>query len=255
MDHREAHKRLIAAQALLMEPTTTREKISHVFTLLRGAHPSIDSMLHECEKHLSLFDKMASGDVIGLSADHLPENTEEEKKRKKALLLFIGSWRNLKSEVARVQAEFNQNPQSGAGQASMWGRIFRGAKGPLGVITVIAVGVVAMQQTSVEVTIQNKGCGTMQVSGGIPINIPGLSLPKDPIPSGGSSTLTMPPLSMSIDGTKSGSLSLTALKYSLTFELPSTIKDVTLNGTNLLGKKTDVHLSEKASHILVLRCI
>lgn len=253
MDHREAHKRLIAAQALLMEPTTTREKISHVFTLLRGAHPSIDSMLHECEKHLSLFDKMASGDVIGLSADHLPENTEEEKKRKKALLLFIGSWRNLKSEVARVQAEFNQNPQSGVDQASMWGRIFRGAKGPLGIVTVIAIGVVALQQTSVEVTIQNKGCGTMQPSG-VPISIPGFKLPQDPIPNGGSAILTIPPFALNVDGTQKGTLSLSALTFSFGFELGSNIADVTLDGVSLLGKKTEVHLSEKDSHLLVLRC-
>lgn len=238
-----------------MEPTTTREKFSHVCTLLKGTHPKIDELIVQCERTLSTIGQIEEGDVIGLSADNLPENTEEEKKRKKALLLFIGSWRNLKSEVARVQAEFNQNPQSGAGQASMWGRIFRGAKGPLGVITVIAIGVVAMQQTSVDVTIHNKGCGTMQVSGGIPILIPGLKLPKDPIPSGGSAVLTIPPLAMQVDGTQKGSLSLSALTFSFGFELGSNIKDVTLDGTSLLGKKSEVHLSEKDEHVLVLRCL
>ena len=253
MDAKESAKRMNAAYALLAEPTTTREKISHACVLLKGAHPKIDELVMQCEKALSTIGKIEEGDVIGLSADHLPENTEEEKKRKKALLLFIGSWRNLKSEVGRVQAEFNQNPQSGAGQASMWGRIFRGAKGPLGVITVIAVGVVAMQQTSVELIIQNKGCGTLQPSG-VPISIPGFKLPKDPIPSGGSAVATIPPLTMHVDGTQSGSLSLTALKYSLGFELPSSIKDVTLDGASILGKKTEVHLSEKDEHVLVLRC-
>lgn len=238
-----------------MEPTTTREKFSHVCTLLKGTHPKIDELVVHCEKALSTIGKIEQGDVIGLSADHLPENTEEEKKRKKALLLFINSWRNLKSEVARVQAEL-QNPNNshtGAEQASMWGRIFKSAKGPLGVITVIAVGVVALQQTSVQLIIQNNGCGTLQPSG-VPISIPGFKLPQEAILSGGSAVATIPPLAMSVDGTKAGLLSLTALKYSLGFELPSSIKDVTLDGVSLLGKKTEVHLSDKDEHVLVLRC-
>ena len=255
MDTREGGTRLIAAQKLLMEETTSREKFSHVSALVKGLHPKIDEVLTNCEKALSSIDKIQGGDVIGLSADHLPENTEDEKKRKKYLLLFLNSWRQLKSEVARVQAEFDQaNGQNAAQQTSMWGKIFSGAKGPLGFVTVIAVGVVAMQQTSVNITIQNNGCGTMQVSGGIPLNIPGLSFPKDPIPSGGSSVVTIPPLSMIVDGSKAGSLSLTALNYSLGFDLPNNIDDVTLNGASLLGKKTDVRLSESDSHTLELIC-
>lgn len=251
-----SRERLQAAQQLLLEPTTTRGKFNAVCTLIKGLNPQLDRVLGECQQHLSHIDKLQDGDVIGLTADHLPETTEEEKKRKRLLLLFINSWRQLKSEVTRVQNEFNNldASQGAAGQASAWGKIFGAAKGPLGVITVIAIGVVAMQQTSVEITIQNKGCGTMQVSGGMPINIPGLSLPKDPIPSGGSSVVTIPPLPMQVDGTKTGSLSLTALKYSLGFGLPSNITNVTFNEKSLLGTTTTIRLSEKDSHTLALIC-
>ena len=103
MNSREARKRLQAAQTLLLELSTTREKFTAIRNLINGIHPKIDSALHQCDEHLSTWDKIESGDVIHLTADHLPENTEEEKRRKKFLLLFIKSWKDLKGEVARVE--------------------------------------------------------------------------------------------------------------------------------------------------------
>ena len=253
MDSKEASKRMFAAYSLLAEPTTTREKFNHISTLIRGLHPHVDTALEKSHHALSTITNIHDGDVITLSAEHLPENTEEEKRRKKYLLLFIRSWKDLQSEVGRVSAEMN-NSQPNATQGSSWWRIIKKAKGPLGVITVIAVGIVALQTTSVQVTIQNKGCATLEPSGSIP-SIPGFSLPKDPIVSGGSAVMTIPPLSLHINGTNKSALALTALNYSFTFELPNNVKDVSLDGTSLLNKQSDVHLSEKKQHVLVLRCI
>ena len=256
MNHREAHKRLLAVQTLLMEPTTTREKFSSIRTLIEGVNPRVDKVLADCEHQLSTWDKIEQGDVIHLTAENLPENTEEEKKRKKWLLLFIHSWKQLKGEVARVQQEMQDasSAQTTGGKASHWGKIFSAAKGPLGIITVIAIGVAVMQQTSVQITIQNKGCATMYPSGSIPISIPGLSLPSEPIASGGSAVMTIPPFALHVDGTKSGAVTLTALNYTFTFQLPGNVSDVTLNGQSLLGTKTEVHLSEEETHTLVLKC-
>ena len=256
MNHREAHKRLLAAQKLLLGPSTTREKFNSICALIQGINPAVDNVLAECQRQLSTLDKLQDGDVIGLSAEHLPENTEEEKKRKKWLLLFIHSWKQLKSEVARVEQEMHDasNAQTTGGKTSHWGKIFGAAKGPLGIITVLAVGVAVMHQTSVEIAIQNKGCATMYPSGSIPFSLPGLSLPKEPIPSGGSAVATLPGLTVNVDGTASGAVSLKVLTYSLTFQLPSNIEDVTMDGASLLGKVTEVHLSEKDKHTLTLIC-
>ncbi|OGG72907.1 hypothetical protein A3A38_03275 [Candidatus Kaiserbacteria bacterium RIFCSPLOWO2_01_FULL_53_17] len=255
MNHHEAHKRLLAAHTLLMEPTTTREKFNSIRTLIEGVNPSLDAALARVEQELSTWDQIQDGDVIHLTAKHLPENTEEEKKRKKWLLLFINSWRQLKSEVARVEQELQSadNAQTTGEKASHWGKIFSAAKGPLGIITVLAIGVAVMQQTSVEITIQNKGCATMYPSGSIPFSLPGLSLPKDPIPSGGSAVAELPGLTVNVDGTSSSALVLSVLTFSMTFQL-SDVDDVTLDGVSLLGKKTEVRLSESDEHTLILTC-
>lgn len=256
MNSLDARKRLQAAQVLLLEPSTTREKFNSVRDLVRGINPHLDSALSRIEQHLATWSHIESGDVIHLTADHLPENTEEEKKRKKWLLLFINSWKQLKSEVARVQTELDASQGSNAPSdtGSLIGRILWKAKGPLGIVTVLAVGVVALQQTGVEIMIQNQGCGTMQVSSSIPISLPGLKMPKDPIPSGGSSIVELPGLNVTVDGTAPGVLSLSVLSYALTFQLPTNIEDVTMNGASLLGKKTEVALSERDKHTLSLIC-
>ena len=257
MGGKEAHRRLAAAQMLLLESLTSREKFSSIRALISGIHPKIDDSLSRIDQHLSAWDKVASGDVISLSAEHLPENTEEEKKRKKWLLIFVNSWRQLGSEVERVRAEMAaaEKAPSAGDKASHWGRVFRFARGPFGIVTILAAGAVfAMQATAVTITIQNKGCGTMYPSGSIPISIPGLSLPKDPIPSGGSANVVIPGVTVNVDGTQKGAVSLGVLNYSLSFQLPLNVKDVTMDGTSLLGKKTEVKLSEKNQHALSLVC-
>ena len=257
MDPKQAHKRLFAAKALLLEPTTTREKFSAVRNLIEGINPGLDKALLQVDEAISTVEKVIDGRVIQISAEHLPENTEEEKKRKRALLLFLNTWNKLKSEVSRVAAELehSEQAQTPAEHVSVWGRIFNIAKSPFGIITIVAVGiVVAMQTTSVEVVIQNQGCGTLQPFASIPFSLPGLSLPKDPIPNGGTATATLPPLPVNTDGTAQGMVTMRALTLTMTIQLPSNIRDVTLNGTSLLGKESKVYLSERQEHVLVLAC-
>jgi hypothetical protein len=255
---KESHRKLVAAQALLLEPLTSRQKCSEIKTLLDGLHPKLDGHLTRIEQHLSTWDKVQEGDVIQLSAEHLPEDTEEQKKRKKWLLLLIGFWRDLGNEVERVRVEMAKAESEGGSttsNVSALGRVVRYAKGPVGIVTIAAAGIVlAMQTTAVNITIENKGCATMYPSGNIPVSIPGLKLPTEPLVSGGTSKVIIPGLTVNVDGSKNGAVTLGVLNYSLGFQLPSNIEDVTLNGESLLGKQTQVKLSERDTHVLSLIC-
>ena len=256
MTPRDAHKRILTVQKLLLEPTTTREKVRAVRTLIKGIRPELDQALSALEREFSIVEKALEGDVVTLAAERLPETTEEEKKRKKALLFFVNYWNKLKGEVARVEAELaaagESNDQSQ--KQSHWGTILKHSVGPLGVITAVAVGLVLLKTTSVEVFIQNDGCGTMKVANSLPVPIPGFSLPDAPIPDGGSSTAALPPVTVHIDGTGVGALNLKTFNFEITFDLPNNISDVTLDGTSLLGTETEVRLGERDEHLLTLTC-
>lgn len=88
-----------------------------------------------------------------LSAEHLPEDSEKQKKRKKALLFFIANVKDLQSEIKRIDAEFSQT--SGVSESVWWhaGRIIKFAKGPFGLVTMLAVVIVGvflfMQKSSI----------------------------------------------------------------------------------------------------------
>ena len=256
MDYSDAKKRLLAAQAILLEPTSSFEKLSSVRKLIAGVHPRIDAILAQTDKELDALQKVIGGDVIGLSANNLSERTEEEKKRKRYLLLFLKTWNSLKSEVARVQAEFDagQNAPDAVSHASHWGRIFNFAKGPFGIITIVAAALVATSAaTSVKITIYNQGCPTMVPSASMPIPIPGISFPKDPLVSGSSGEMSIPALPLTVDGTNVGRLTASSLKFNMSFELGE-VDQVTFDGQELLGKVTDIKLAEKKSHDLVFIC-
>ncbi len=257
MEYHNAKKRLEAVHALFVGSTTSTEKLGSIRALIKGVHSGLDDKLKQCEEAFTRLEKMMNAEIIELSAEHLPESTDEEKKRKKALLFFIKSWKDLQSEVTRVQNELNaaNNGQNTSQKRSLGNRIFSSMKGPFGIITIAAVGAaLVLQATSVRLTIKNNGCGTMMPLASLPIPLPGLSLPKDPIPSNGSAVATLPALTVAIDGTKAGVIHFQALKLALSFEIPSDIRDVTLDGASLLKKKTEVHLSDRKEHELMFSC-
>ena len=144
MNVSDARERVLAAHKLLAEETTTREKVESVKALIKGLNPRIDTALATCSQMLSDLEKLKQGDVIELTVSHLSEETQEDKKRKRALLLFIRSWKELQSEVERIQQELPGDFQdkSRLEQTSNFARIAAGAKGPFGIVTIIAVIVV-----------------------------------------------------------------------------------------------------------------
>ncbi|MBI2617520.1 hypothetical protein HYW55_05265 [Candidatus Gottesmanbacteria bacterium] len=256
-------EKLEAAYQLLLEPTTTFEKFEKIRTLLKGIDPTIDKTLTSCSNVIKKLKKLQKGEIIELAVEALPDNTEKEKKRKKYLLLFLSTWKDLRSEVKRVK-ELSQEGQTDGkatsqGQVMTLGKIFALAKGPLGVITISAVAIVGviqiLESSAVSIMIKNRGCTSLMPISEISLPpIPGIKLPNESIPDGGDAEAKIPPLEVTIDGTKRGFVKLSALGLSMDYNLPGTNVDFLFNKQSLIGKRTTISLSQSKEHELVVRC-
>lgn len=142
MNIEDSKKRFEVAEKLLAEDSTTVEKVESGFTLLRGIHPKIEKVLEPASRAFANLKKLQEGKIIEMSAENLPAQTEEQKKRKKALVLFIKTLKDLRSEVERVKSELEKGQTSGS-QISSIAKIASFAKGPFGVITLAAVLIAA----------------------------------------------------------------------------------------------------------------
>ena len=136
-------KKILAAYDLLEGDLTTSEKFESVRTLIRGANPKIDGILKRLSKIHTDLSKLEQGEIVELTAENLPEKTEKDKKRKKAILLFIKNWNQLKSEIERIKNESEKTDLS-KNNLKTTSNILARAKGPLGIITIAAVAIVAV---------------------------------------------------------------------------------------------------------------
>ncbi len=143
MDSREIRKRFDAAYKLLTQQTTSKEKFEEITILISGVDQRIDRVLASCSKALDALDKLQQSAIIELVGENLPEQTEEDKKRKKAILFFIRTFKQLRSEVERVKAEFDKIEKKQESKIQGSSKILAFAKGPLGIITLAAVAIVA----------------------------------------------------------------------------------------------------------------
>ncbi|OGK09939.1 hypothetical protein A2767_00995 [Candidatus Roizmanbacteria bacterium RIFCSPHIGHO2_01_FULL_35_10] len=142
MDPLDIKKRIFATHKLLTEKTTSKEKLDSVKSLLKGINARIDKLLDSSSKALADLEKFHKGEIIELTAEHLPENTEEEKKKKKAFLWFIRNWKSLHSEIDRIKKELEiKSKSTDQDIAKMW-KIASALKGPFGLITAFAVVIV-----------------------------------------------------------------------------------------------------------------
>src|SRR5690349_2858623 len=134
MEGKLVKERMIAAQELLQKRTVDAATISQLKTLLSGFHPRIDKVFVQVEKSYKTLSHIEKGAAIELAIESLPEMTIEEKKRKKALVLFLKWWNDLKSEVDRVQKELGDDggQKSLGAKAGAMGAISGAANGPLG---------------------------------------------------------------------------------------------------------------------------
>jgi hypothetical protein len=246
----------LAAQALLIEPSSSFEKFGAVKDLIFGISPKLDEALQRCEKDLRSVEQILGHDFFSFATENLPEATEEQKRRKKAVVFFWKTWNTLRGEVSRVQEEMNHadSSQDQVVKTGHLARIFNFAKGPFGVLTVAAVAIVsASAYTSVQITIENHGCPSMIPSSSMPNFIPGISFPTVPIASGGSGVVALPALPMTVDGTQKGTMTIHSLKFHMSIQLGD-VKSVTFDGAELLGKSTDINLSSKKAHVLAFIC-
>lgn len=246
---------------LLFDSNTDLDKIQKVAQMLRGLNRSIDRKLESITNIIDKIQKIQDGNVVNLSAQNLPEQTDKQKKKKKLILLLLTHWKDLKSEIVRInELQVAVNSANGLNQTSAVkaGKIAVTAKGPLGVITIIAVGIVAvgtlLNNKSVNVNVQNVGCGPLGPFTKTAINIPGLKIPSEAIVSGRSNTIKMLPLDINVNAINRGYIDLTALNYSQKIDLPSSIKDIIYDGKSIIGKETLVNLSSSKSHDLIIKC-
>ena len=257
-----SQEKIRAALDLLMEETTTLQKLEKIKTLISGVNPRIDKTLTEISTIIKNLKRIENVDVIDLSLSALPETTDKDKKRKKLLLALLSSWKNLGSEVERVQSLYNQAGSDGSvsigEHASVLGKTLALAKGPLGFVTVAAVvivGVIALLNAiSVTIVIRNRGCNPIQPIARLLFPIPGIDLPRETIPEGGSAKAKVPPLTVNVDGTNRSAITLKAFSFSMQYQLGSGATDVLFNGETLLSKVTTINLSEKKQHEVILVC-
>ena len=245
-----------------MEDSTTFEKFERVRTLIQGINPAIDKALTSCSTAIGKLKKLQEGEVIELTLEALPEETDKEKRRKKAILLLLSSWRNLRSEVKRVMALYGSGKADGKmtaqEHAGTLAKIFAFAKGPFGLVTVaaalIAGVLILLNSMSVTIVIKNRGCKALVPFVRLPFPIPGIELPTANIPDGGQGVARVSPLTVDVDGTRGGLVVISALRFSMEYQLETGAKDVVFNGQSLLGKKTTINLGDSKEHELIVLC-
>lgn len=139
----DSHEKMMTAYQMLGQDMLSISMFENIRILLKGVHPEIDKKLEICSKALSILQKIQSGDVVTLTAEHLPEDTEKKKKRKKTWLFFIQTIKDLQSEMKRIDSELRTS-QSSQNQFMSWGRIVKFAKGPFGLTTLVALVVIGI---------------------------------------------------------------------------------------------------------------
>ncbi len=255
-------ERIKIAWGLLCEPSTSLEKVQKISELLKGFDPKVDKQLAAVSSAATKIDQIKKGAIIDLSLEKLPDKTEKQKKRKKMILLFLSRWRDLNSEVQRLNSLATAQSIKSASSLKdtkviKAGQILTTLKGPLGLITIAAAGIVAVNNLlinkSVDVTVVNQGCRPIRPLVEAKINLPGLKLPSSPINSGSQDTARLPALNLTI--TSSGSnINLTALGLSRSYSLPGEIKDIVYDGRSLIGNTTNIDLSSSKQHKVVVVC-
>jgi hypothetical protein len=265
MKESETEKKLKAAGRLLMMDEISWKTYEDVRALAKGHNEKIDAALAKVSDAVKTLKSVHKGDTIALSekaANKIPETSEKKQKRKKALLFFITSWKKLRGEVKRaiktLETDTSVSSEQSASSVTQAGSLMAKAKGPLGLITLIAVGiaavVVTLNNVGREVVITNDGCEPLIPSVRLPVKIPGIHLPTEPIADGERAVAIIPPLSFTVDNGSGDTIVLRALNFTLGFSLDGGGNDVTFNGGSLLGRVTTIRLSERQQHEVVISC-
>ncbi|MBU1088856.1 hypothetical protein KKA02_03195 [Patescibacteria group bacterium] len=263
-------KRLESAHKLLISKKVSFQTIKDIKVLIKGINPKIDKLLTSCSKTFQTLKQVQKGQVVELSEKaikKLPAKSEKQKKRKKALLVFFKFWRQLRSEVKRVTKTYKSTTESKSPSTVKKlknilniGKIFTLAKGPFGIVTILATATVGIKlllshlnNSAVEVIIKNNNCPPITpISRSI--SLPGLKLPSQTITNGTQAIAKLPPLKLTIDARQAGIIKVTALKFSTNFKVENTDKNILLNGQPIIGQLTYIDLGQQKQHQLVISC-
>jgi hypothetical protein len=143
VDFKELNNRFKAAEKILSSESTGVEQFRGLKKLVAGFNPKLDKQLKKVEELIATVEKIHRKKVVELTVKHLPQDTPEQKKRRKALLLLLKRWKRLRTEVARVKKELqreSKTSQDNLSQVTEKGvRIGAKAKGLFGLLTVVAV--------------------------------------------------------------------------------------------------------------------
>ena len=142
MDASSLREKIDSAIRLLSEESTTLAKVERVLTLMHGVDSRIDKRLADINRALGTLKNVSEGDVVELTLENLPEETERDKKRKRAILFLLKSIKELRLEIERVREELSSGRSPEQEGAETLGKIAAYAKGPFGIITLLAVIVV-----------------------------------------------------------------------------------------------------------------
>ena len=129
-----------------------------------------------------------------------------------------------------------------------------------GVVTVVGA-FVYVATNKVEVEVANNGCHTFRLRSSMPpeaariVSILGIDLPEE-IPSGGKETLRLGvlPLSIRVDMRDKARIRVTMLGITVPASISGDMPDVALNGRMLSGQLTNVKLTDRDRHELVVTC-
>ncbi len=241
-------KRIHAAYELLQTETLNTGTFEEVRTLLSGINAKLDGTLAAAGKAYKQIEHLQKGDVVELTLEAIPDATPEDKKRKKAILFFLKFWKDLESEVARIEKELGHT------DTNTPAKILSHAKGPLGIITLIAAVVAVMKVSEVSITIKNIDCQPIAPPTGFALNIPGLKVPSETIPSGGQAEAKLPPLQATVDATSSRNVQLKMYGMTFNFALESSGIQLFFNDKLLNGRLTSINLGSQKTHTLKVVC-
>ena len=136
-------EKFLAADKIVSGDSTTTDKVESLITLVKGIDPRIDKKLADLSKQLSNLKNLQEGNVIELTVNLLPQETEKDKKRKRAIIFFARSVKDLKNEIERVKRELDAKSRGEQKGEETVGKIATFAKGPFGLITLAAIILVA----------------------------------------------------------------------------------------------------------------
>ena len=140
------------------------------------------------------------------------------------------------------------------------------ASSPLIPPILVAVGLTAgigaaaalyLNAKAVSINIKNNRCDTIKPVTYVPVKLPGLSLFADPILDGGTQTIKLLPIPVTVNATQTGTILIRI--SGLSIPLPGTenisaASSITFDGEELLGKETALNLGKSAAHNLIITC-